>query len=162
MPRKRKTKKCGSCDAQIRTWASYCSRRCFANSLFKSESSSNDPSTTRRFARTRCPKGPCVDCGDTDPRDVHHVDGNHRNNKPGNLVRICRSCHNKRHRTWTPCKTCGKKSDRNGYCPQHWYSWKTYGDPLQTERNGHKNFGGRKCSQKNNNGATFSVPSTNE
>lgn len=166
-------KKCKVCETPITRETTpnfrtkqFCSRKCMGMSyrgrMAKSVKLITDWSTYHKRARKICVIGPCVDCGDVNPRDVHHIDGNHKNNTSKNLVRICRSCHLKRHRKWTPCKTCGKKSDRNGYCPQHWYSWKTYGDPLQTERNGHKNFGGRKCSQKNSNGATYSDPSTSE
>lgn len=36
--------------------------------------------------------GPCERCG-RDARDVHHRDGDWRNNAPQNLERLCRSCH---------------------------------------------------------------------
>ena len=35
----------------------------------------------------------CSKCGAVDDLVVHHVDGNDRNNKLGNLVTICNACH---------------------------------------------------------------------
>lgn len=29
--------------------------------------------------------------------DIHHIDGNSKNNDPENLVKLCRSCHIKKH-----------------------------------------------------------------
>jgi 5-methylcytosine-specific restriction endonuclease McrA len=29
--------------------------------------------------------------------DIHHKDGNHKNNKKSNLAYLCRSCHTKQH-----------------------------------------------------------------
>jgi 5-methylcytosine-specific restriction endonuclease McrA len=37
----------------------------------------------------------CRLCGGVDGSiDVHHLDGNHKNNNPENLVFLCRKCHN--------------------------------------------------------------------
>lgn len=47
----------------------------------------------------------CQQCGKRPkPRalDVHHRDGNRRNNEPSNLIVLCRSCHNRAHGTLPP------------------------------------------------------------
>jgi hypothetical protein len=38
----------------------------------------------------------CVRCGGK-PQDVHHVDGDRKNNELDNLMTLCRSCHMKEH-----------------------------------------------------------------
>lgn len=48
----------------------------------------------------------CEICGSTDNIDVHHVDGNHKNNTISNLMWVCRKCHN------TKCHIIVR--DRNG------------------------------------------------
>ncbi len=46
------------------------------------------------------PANRCVFCGIRDKRvlAVHHVDGNHRNNKVKNLTWLCHNCHHLVHR----------------------------------------------------------------
>lgn len=43
----------------------------------------------------------CYFCGreeiDGYKNDIHHKDGNHQNNNPENLMKLCRSCHKKLH-----------------------------------------------------------------
>lgn len=38
-------------------------------------------------------KPKCLYCGSTENIDVHHIDGNRRNNDIGNLVFLCKKCH---------------------------------------------------------------------
>lgn len=58
-----------------------------------------DPSysTAHYHARKICPPGPCARCGKPRATDVHHRDGDWRNNDRANLERICRKCHLKEH-----------------------------------------------------------------
>ena len=35
----------------------------------------------------------CVVCGAAEGLEIHHVDGDPRNNAPGNLKTVCRACH---------------------------------------------------------------------
>jgi len=35
----------------------------------------------------------CRKCGATDDLEVHHVDGDWRNNELGNLITLCHDCH---------------------------------------------------------------------
>ena len=51
-------------------------------------------------------------------RAMHHLDGNHLNNSPENLERICRSCH-VRSTTKGSCMICGKPQGLWGYCDKH-------------------------------------------
>lgn len=43
----------------------------------------------------------CCHCKSTNDLEVHHVDFNHENNKPQNLVGLCHSCHVAIHRKRT-------------------------------------------------------------
>lgn len=126
----------------------FCGRACMGKNrrgiAFRKYPPAKDKSSFHYQARRLCPPGNCSDCGSENASDVHHADGDHKNNLITNLVRICRSCHNKRHRGSTPCLVCGDPIDRHGYCSRHWYSFNRYGDPLHTERVAHKNFGPRK------------------
>lgn len=84
----------------------YCSRGCMAKA-FESKPVTSNPSwmTAHYHARKICPTGPCTSCGKAGRTDVHHKDGNWQNNSPGNLVRLCRSCHLKEHRS-NPALPC--------------------------------------------------------
>lgn len=99
----------------------------------------NDYSYFHKLARQACPPGRCVDCGTQNPKDVHHVDSNHKNNDPKNLVRICRSCHMKRHRGGRKCTLCDLPHASLGYCMRHYYSFKRYGDPMRVSKTAHGN-----------------------
>jgi len=39
----------------------------------------------------------CTECDDYQASDVHHKDGHHHNNEPGNLTALCKRCHNEHH-----------------------------------------------------------------
>lgn len=71
----------------------------------------------------------CELCGSTKNIDVHHKDGNYRNNSIENLIVVCRSCHMKLHRPKALCKICGKPAKAYGLCDKHYQRWKKYGDP---------------------------------
>lgn len=47
-------------------------------------------------ARKHCASS-CTDCGTAEDLHVHHLDRDHSNNDPSNLVTLCSSCHLKRH-----------------------------------------------------------------
>ena len=53
----------------------------------------------------------CERCGQRPAKlhalDVHHKDGNRQNNDPGNLIVLCRSCHNREHGTLPPWRRRG-------------------------------------------------------
>jgi len=40
-------------------------------------------------------KGKCMWCRKQPPQEIHHIDGNPRNNKPDNLIALCGTCHNR-------------------------------------------------------------------
>ena len=93
--------------------------------------------TAHYHARRMVPRGPCAICGKPNATDVHHRDGNFRNNAPENLIRLCRSCHIKTHRKPKVCKICGAPMKGLGYCEKHYQRFKKYGDPLLWKRNQH-------------------------
>lgn len=40
---------------------------------------------------------PCKACGSDGPGQIHHLDGNHSNNIPENIVKLCLKCHRNNH-----------------------------------------------------------------
>jgi hypothetical protein len=70
-----------------------CSHAC-ANSFFRS--GANHPNWKVSAYRTTCfkyHKKECLICGEFRIVDVHHLDGNKNNNKPENLIPLCRTHH---------------------------------------------------------------------
>lgn len=65
------------------------------------------------------------------------VGGNHLNNSVENLVRICRSCHNREHRQRALCTICGTPAKGLGYCEKHYQRFKKWGDPTIVKDNQH-------------------------
>lgn len=100
-------------------------------------STTTDWSTTHYHARKLVPPGPCTQCGTPDASDVHHLSGDHTDNSPANLTRLCRSCHLKAHRVRGVCTVCGKPLKGHGYCEKHYQRWKKWGDPLLVKDNQH-------------------------
>ena len=115
----------------------YCDRRCMAEAFDQRHGADVGWSTAHYHARKIVPKGPCNRCGKPDALDVHHLDGNHQNNSPENLERICRSCHIREHHTKVSCKICGKPMKGHGYCEKHYQRWKKYGNPFLVKDNQH-------------------------
>jgi len=115
----------------------YCGRLCMAAAFDARPSKSSGWSTTHYHARKLVPSGSCVICAASSARDVHHIDGNHMNNEPSNLERICRSCHNRAHRSRASCSICGLPAKGLGYCDKHYQRFKKHGDPLAVKRNQH-------------------------
>lgn len=84
----------------------------------------------RKFISTRC-----ATCGTAETLQVHHLDKNPANNKPENLMTLCRSCHTKWH--WThdakpkspPCSVCGSKAKARGLCDKHYQACRRKGTP---------------------------------
>lgn len=76
----------------------FCGRSCMAAS-FKARPKKPDPGwmTAHYHARNLKPPGPCEQCGASKRTEVHHRNGDWRDNSPENLQRLCRSCHNKAH-----------------------------------------------------------------
>lgn len=52
---------------------------------------------TELQSRMRSKDIPCQHCDSHPATDIHHVDGNHGNNTPSNLVSWCKRCHNEHH-----------------------------------------------------------------
>ena len=113
----------------------YCDRQCMAQGFVNRPSKALTWSSTHAKARRLMPKGPCLRCGRLEARDVHHVDGNHMNNALSNLLRICRSCHNREHRQKKFCVICALPHSALGYCELHYQRFKKWGDPLMVKDN---------------------------
>lgn len=107
----------------------FCSQACFGASITK-ERSEGSWSSAHTMARSRVPKGACEKCGKSDALDVHHINGDHQDNRRENLMRICRGCHNKEHRQRASCTICGDPAKGFGYCVKHYQRFKAHGDPM--------------------------------
>lgn len=108
----------------------FCNQHCMAQAFDQRHSQKVGWSTAHYHARKMILAGSCSHCGKPNARDVHHKDGNHLNNSPENLERICRSCHNRVHRQKSLCRICGKPVKGLGYCEKHYQRFKKYGDPF--------------------------------
>lgn len=114
----------------------YCSRECMRKAFLKTgennQTWSNAHTTARKINKLILHKDKCEQCGSTKNLDIHHKDGNWKNNNLDNLICLCRSCHIKyeRNKTAKVCKICGKPVKGLGYCNKHYLRYKKYGDPL--------------------------------
>lgn len=115
----------------------FCDATCMGRAFDKRHSYDVGWMAAHHHARQIVPHGPCSRCAKPDALDVHHKDGNHLNNFPANLERICRSCHLRAHRTRSLCVICGQPQKGLGYCVKHYQRFKKYGDPLALKRNQH-------------------------
>ena len=112
----------------------YCDRICMAKAFDAREDRTDTlPCSARWHSRKLVPPGSCEVCGALDARDVHHMDGDVHNNVVENLMRICRSCHNSKHRKRKPCRICGKPQKGLLLCNKHYLRFKKYGNPLYTK-----------------------------
>ena len=117
----------------------YCDRLCMVLDWIKTNHIRPPvlPGSGRARARNRKAAGSCEVCGTPNAKDVHHLNQNTDDNRPENLQRICRSCHNHVHQKRKPCVVCGKPQKGLGYCEKHYQRFKKYGDPLMFKRNQH-------------------------
>lgn len=115
----------------------FCDQKCMGMAFDARPTTGTSWATTHYHARRAMPPGPCSRCGKPDASDVHHEDGNHLNNSPENLSRICRGCHNKEHRKRDSCSVCGAPQKGLGFCEKHYQRFKKYGDPHLFKRNQH-------------------------
>lgn len=114
----------------------YCSRKCMRKGFVKTDAAQQSNRSAHDSARKivylieERPKV-CSVCGSTVNVDIHHADGDYRNNASSNLVLLCRSCHMKAHRPKSVCRICGKAGKTSqGLCDKHYLRFKKYGDPL--------------------------------
>jgi len=85
----------------------YCNSSCSSsknNSLFRTwEDNPNFKHGLNKYRRQKLKvsENKCEDCGidDLDVLEIHHLDGNRKNNKMENLAILCANCHKKRHKS---------------------------------------------------------------
>ena len=116
----------------------YCNRKCAGKAKKRIPSKAISWAGGHQKARGLVSSRTCVKCGCEKALDVHHVDGNHLNNVTSNLMRLCRSCHTKIHRTKKACTVCGKPVKGHGYCNKHYMRYKKYGNPMLSKVNQHR------------------------
>lgn len=118
----------------------YCDMQCMGLAHRK-----DDPTVDAYRKRVyRHKKDHCQECGATENLQIHHIDGNPKNNRLSNLMTLCGSCHTKWHwnngktipRERSTCKICGVplKKSAQGMCQKHFQRVKKYGDPYLTKR----------------------------
>ena len=81
----------------------YCDRECMRKAFLKIDSGHNQSwyvahNTARNINKLILKQTSCQLCGSEKNLDIHHKDGNWRNNELDNLVCLCRSCHMKEER----------------------------------------------------------------
>ena len=115
----------------------YCNRECMRKAFVKTDTTTQSNDMAHNSARhivstVENREKVCEICGKREGRlDVHHKDGNWKNNSSENLMIVCRSCHQKLHRPKSACVICGKEGKTcHGYCNKHYLRWKKYGNPL--------------------------------
>lgn len=104
----------------------FCSIKC-ANSTL-AENRLKKPAKNEKSSRERASKmvpfQPCAICGKEGYTEVHHIDKNPMNNSADNLIRLCKSCHQKQHRTKPLCVVCGEPIKGHNLCNKHWQAWR--------------------------------------
>lgn len=103
----------------------FCDVKCAGIDRRSDEPLSDSWVTVHKYSKRAVPPGPCSICGKADGCDVHHIDGNHKNNDLSNLTRLCRRCHLRQHRTRTFCTICGLPAKGRGLCKAHYQKART-------------------------------------
>lgn len=79
----------------------YCNRECMKRAFIKTDGTdqtfNNAHTSARKINELILKKDKCEICGSTQHLDIHHIDHDWHNNSPGNLMCVCRSCHNRIH-----------------------------------------------------------------
>lgn len=109
-----------------------CMRKAFTHIGLSSSNYFNSHATARTINKLFLHKTECEKCGSKKSLDIHHIDGNWKNNNLDNLMCLCRSCHTKleRQKNEKYCIICGEKQKGLGYCNKHYIRYKKYGNPL--------------------------------
>lgn len=76
----------------------YCGKRCMGDHFDARHGTYVARTSGWYHARKTVAKAKCAICKERDGHDVHHIDGDGRNNELSNLIRLCRSCHMRVHR----------------------------------------------------------------
>lgn len=99
-----------------------CGYQC-SNTYFRS--GPDNPNWKQDSYRTTCfhyHSKECVICGESNIVEVHHLDENHSNNQPENLIPLCPTHHQYWHSIWQSRKysSIGNKQQRLGGKVSHW------------------------------------------
>lgn len=116
----------------------YCDRLCMAMGMMQESPSEHALHKRAQSAR----KDQCQICGATEILNVHHIDGNPKNNDQSNLMTLCASCHatfhwrngKKPHKRQSVCKICGRPARKLDMCQKHYQRFRKYGDPYLTKK----------------------------
>ena len=95
--RKRPCTECGR--PTTRSLCLSCAKKGDRNLHWRGDAASASAGRNRTRRTYRSMAGlPCSDCTTRQGRDRHHHDGNPLNNRPDNILWLCRRCHQARHR----------------------------------------------------------------
>lgn len=117
----------------------YCDRECMKRAFLKTGQTDQSKRvahhTSMLMMRLLQPEvQECQICKSTKNLDVHHKDGNFRNNTIENLMLLCRSCHMKEHHPKGTCMICGEPVKGHNLCSKHYQRWKKCGRPTITDQ----------------------------
>lgn len=88
---------CGtSFDYRTTRGTQVCSKTCHKKLLSEMRMGEKNPRFNngwRQYHRIKKHIKFCENCGRNYNLEVHHLDGNNKNNKPENLIKVCRRCH---------------------------------------------------------------------
>ncbi len=109
-----------------------CMRKAYVKIGHNEQRARNARASARKYVFMVLGKQPiCECCGKSDEKmDVHHIDGDTHNNNESNLMVLCRSCHQKKHRQKGKCVVCGAPVKGLGYCNKHYIRFKKFGSPF--------------------------------
>jgi len=74
----------------------FCSKLCWAKHMSKARIGEGNPRFNhgwRQYRRMMEDVTACQNCGRHYGLEIHHKDGNHKNNTLTNLIKVCRRCH---------------------------------------------------------------------
>ena len=91
-------KQCENCGKDYSTRGKkFCSSKCFGESIKEERKGKGNPRFNngwRQYINKLNHIKKCQICGEEEKKlETHHKDGNNRNNKIKNLVKVCRRCH---------------------------------------------------------------------
>ena len=112
----------------------FCNRQCQGHAQRVSDAVAADRTLSTHARRLLLPF--CERCGTSLGLEIHHVNGNRRQNESANVRTLCHPCHMRVHFEMSgrapvcSVEGCGESVQGWGFCNKHYLRAKRYGDPL--------------------------------